>query len=120
MRYFSATDILNERHISRKTASTLTPTTNAITVTVAGVAGKVHRLGRIVLLGTAGTGAAESIIIVDGITTVWPETFVVGTEKIISFGQMPLEMTEGNTLTVTVSATNLTAGKLYVQYETVG
>ena len=119
-KYFVPSDIANERHLARATASTLTATTNKITVTIAGVANKVHRLGSVVLVDTTGTGAAEALVVKNGATTVWQESFTVGTEKVRQFQAIPLEATEGNALVVEASATNLTAGKLYVIYETVG
>jgi hypothetical protein len=120
IKYATPADIANERHLARDCASTLTATANAITVTIAAVADKVHRLGSVVLVGTTGTGAAEALVIKDGATTVWEEPFTVGTALARQFQAIPLEATEGNALVVQASATNLTAGKLYVVYETKG
>ena len=120
MKYFTPADIANEVHLARATARTLTATSNKVTVTVAAVANKVHRLGSAVLVDTTGTGAAEALVVKDGTTTVWEESFTVGTEKVRQFQAIPLEITEGNALVVEASATNLTGGKLYVVYETRG
>jgi hypothetical protein len=94
--------------------SDATIASNALSVTIAGVSGKKHYLGSIVLTGTTGTGAAEALTIKNGATTVWTEAFTVGTDKVRQFQAVPLVITEGNDLVVEASATNLTAGKLYV------
>ncbi len=119
-KYFTVADILNERHLARAVASTLAATANKVTVTIAGVAGKVHCLGSIVLLATTGAGAAEALTITNGTTVVWNEPFTIGTALVRQFQAIPLEATEGNALVVEASATSLTAGKLYVVYSVRG
>ena len=91
---------------------------NKITVTIAAVTGKKHYIGHIVLTGTTGTGAAEAFVIKDDTTTKWSEAFTVGTDKVRSFGDIPFVGTAGKAVTVEVSATNLTAGSLFVLYYT--
>jgi hypothetical protein len=110
----------NEREVANDLDKTFfaesdaTITSNALSVTITGVAGKKHYLGSIVLTGTTGTGAAEALTIKDGATTVWTETFTVGTDKVRQFQAVPLVTSTGSDLVVTASATNLTGGKLFV------
>ena len=111
---------LNVETDSEKTFGNATATagSNKITVTIAAVAGKRHYVGHIVLTGTAGTGAAEALVIKDDTTTKWSEAFTVGTDTVRNFGDIPFVGTAGKAVTVEVSATNLTAGSLFVLYYT--
>ncbi len=109
-------EILNETHRTYGKASATTASSNKVTCTIAAVAGKCHRIGSIILTGTAGSGAAEALTIKDGTTTVWSEAFTVGTDVVRQFQAIPLVGTEGAAITIEASATNLTAGKIFVVY----
>ena len=115
---FTPTEVLNDVDKTFGVGSSSTVVANVITVTIAAVTGKRHYLGSIVLTGTTGAGGAEALTINDGATTVWTETFTVGTDKVRQFDAVPLVGTSGNAVTITASATALTAGKLYVVYYT--
>lgn len=113
---FSAVEVLNDRDKTFGTAGPGTLAGNVLTLTIAGVANKKHYIGSIVLTGTAGTGGAESFKIKKGTTVVWEETFTIGTDKIRQYQAVPLVGNNGEDITIEASATNLTAGKLYVVY----
>ncbi len=110
-------DILNENHITYGKASDTSIASNALSIAItAPAAGYRIFLGSIVLTGTTGGGGAEALTIKDGSTTVWTETFTVGTDKVRQFDAVPLVGTEATAMTISASATALTAGGLYVLY----
>jgi|GEM_PF-3265837 len=115
---FTPTEVLNNVDKMFGAAKTEAPTTNKITVTIAAVTGKKHYIGSIVLTGTTGGGGAEAFVIKKGTTTAWTESFTVGTDKVRQFQAVPFVGNEGEAVSVEVSATNLTAGKVYVVYYT--
>lgn len=116
---YAPSDIVNENHITYGHASDATIASNALSVTLTAPAtGLRHFLGAIILTGTTGGGGAEALVITDGSTEIWRETFTVGTDKKITFDVVPLVGTEATAMTITASATELTAGKLYVNYLT--
>jgi hypothetical protein len=118
MGLMTPTEILNDRDKTFGVAKDETVASNALSVEIAAVAGKRHYIGSIVLTGTAGTGGAEALKIKKGATVVWQEAFTVGADKVRQFQAVPLVGNPGETVTVEASATNLTAGKLYVVYYT--
>ncbi len=118
MAFYTETECANDMDKTFGVASDTSITANALSVTIAAVTGKKHYIGSIVLTGTTGTGAAEALIIQKGSTTVWTEAFTVGTDLVRQFQAVPLVGNEGEAMTVQASATNLTAGKLYVVYYT--
>lgn len=116
--YFTPTEVLNNMD---KTFGVLGPGTvaaNKITLTLPAVANKRHYIGSIVLTDTAGAGGNEKLIIKKGTTTIWEESFAVGQDKVRQFQVVPLVGGFGESVIIEVSATNLTAGKLYVIYYT--
>jgi len=116
--YFTPTEVLNDVDKTFGVGKAESATGNKITVEIPAVADKKHYIGSIVLTGTTGTGGAEALVIKKGSTTVWQETFAIGTDKVRQFQAVPLVGNEGEAVTVEASATNLTAGKLYVVYYT--
>ncbi len=111
-------EVINDMDKDFGAASDTTVAANALSIEIAAVSGKRHYIGSIVLTGTAGTGAAEALTVKFGSTTVWTETFTIGTDKVRQFQAVPLVGNQGEAVTVSASATNLTAGKLYVVYYT--
>ncbi len=111
-------EVANNRDKVFGVASTTSTTTNSITVTIAAVSGKKHYIGSIVLTGTTGSGGAESLKINKGSTTSWDEKFTVGTDTVRQFQAVPFVGNQGEAVSVVASATELTAGKLYVVYYT--
>lgn len=118
MSLMTPTEVLNDRDKTFGCAGPGTISSNKITLTIQGVAGKRHYIGSIVLTGTAGTGGNPVLAIKKGATTVWEESFTVGSDKIREFQAVPLVGEAGQEITVEASATDLTAGKLYVVYYT--
>ncbi len=114
---YSATEVLNDIDKTFGNASA-SASSNKVTCEIAAVSGKKHYIGSIVLTGTAGTGAAEALTIKKGSTVVWQEAFTVGIDKVREFQKVPLVGNEGEAVTVEASATNLTAGKIFVVYYT--
>ena len=115
---YSAHEVLSDLDKTFGIGKTLTPTTNAVTVTLAAVAGKRHYVVRVSLMGTAGSGSAESLSLTGGADT-YAESFVVGTDKVIELPYPACYVGAENTaVVVSASATNLTAGKVYVMYFT--
>lgn len=118
MGLMTPTEVLNDRDKTFGVAKDETAASNVLAVEIAAVAGKRHYIGSIVLTGTAGTGGAEALKIKKDSTVVWQEAFTVGADKVRQFQAVPLVGNPGETVTVEASATNLTAGKLYVVYYT--
>lgn len=118
MALFTPTEVLNDIDKTFGVGKTETVTTNKITVTIAAVTDKKHYIGSIVLTGTAGGGAAEALVIKKGATAYWNETFTIGADKVRQFQAVPFVGNEGEAVVVEASATELTAGKLYVVYYT--
>ena len=115
---YSQWEVANDKDKIFGVGATTSPTTNTITVTLDAVSGKRHYIGSIVLTGTAGTGAAEALVIKKGTVTSWSEAFTVGTDTVRQFSAVPFVGNQGEAVSVVASATNLTAGKLYVVYYT--
>ena len=99
-------------------AATASAGSNKITVTLAAVDGKRHYIGSIILTGTIGTGGSPVLTIKKGSTTVWSEAFAVGTDTVRQFQAIPLVGNGGEAVTIEATATNLTAGKIFVIYYT--
>ena len=118
MGYLTPTEVLNDLDKTFGAASTLVPVAHVITVSIPVVSGKKHYIGSIILTGTAGAGAAEAFQIKKGDAVVWQESFVVGTDLVRQFQAVPLVGNEGEAVSVVASATELTAGKLFVIYYT--
>lgn len=116
--YFTPTEVLNDMDKTFGVLGPGTVATNKITLTLPGETNKRHYIGSIVLTDTAGTGGNEKLIIKKGTTTIWEESFVVGQDKVRQFQAVPLVGGFGESVIIEVSATNLTAGKLYVIYYT--
>lgn len=115
---YSATEVLNNIDKKFGYASAVTATSNKVTCTIAAVSDKRHFIGSIILTGTAGTGGSPTLTIKDGSNTVWSETFTVGTDLVRQFQAVPLVGSEDAAVTIEASATNLTAGKIFVVYYT--
>jgi len=115
---FTPTEVLNHMDRQFNVAKAVTVTDNSIKVEINGVEDKKHYIGSIALVGTAGTGGAESLVIKKGTDTAWEESFTVGEDKVRQFQAVPFVGNEGESVTVEASATDLTAGKLYVVYYT--
>ena len=118
MGIYAAEEVLNDIDKTFGVASVALPTSNKITCTIAAVAGKRHYIGSIILTGTTGTGGVPALTIKNGTTTVWSESFTVGTDTVRQFQAIPLVGSEGAAITVEAAATNLTAGKIFVVYYT--
>ena len=118
MSLLTPTEILNDIDKTFGAAGPGTLASNVLTLTINGVADKRHYIGSIVLTGTAGTGGAESFKIKKGTTIAWEEAFVIGQDKVRQFFGVPFVGNTGESVTVEVSATNLTAGKVYVVHYT--
>ncbi len=118
MSLMTPTEVLNDRDKTFACAGPGSLASNKITVTLDAVAGKRHYIGSIVLTGTAGNGGNPVLAIKKGTTTVWEETFVVGSDKVREFQAVPFVGDFGQTITVEASADDLTGGKLYVVYYT--
>jgi hypothetical protein len=115
---FTIEEVLNDFDKTFDVGSDTTVETNKLSVVIPAVSGKRHYIGSIVLTGTAGTGGAESLVIKKGSTTKWEESFTVGQDKVRQFQGVPFVGNEGEAVTIEASATNLTAGKMYVVYYT--
>uniref|UniRef100_A0A6M3IFC8 Uncharacterized protein n=1 Tax=viral metagenome TaxID=1070528 RepID=A0A6M3IFC8_9ZZZZ len=98
-------------HISEQ-ASTIV--NHSVTITLAASVGRKHYISQITLVGTAGTGAAESIVIKKGTTDSYSDTFTVGTRFSQPFYGDGWVGNEGEAVSIVASATNLTAAKLSV------
>lgn len=118
MAYANLREYINDKDKTFGTASDTTAASNELSVEIAAVDGKKHYIGSIVLTGTTGGGGAESLVIKKGSTTAWEESFTVGTDTVRQFQAVPFVGNEGEAVTVEASATELTAGKLYVVYYT--
>ena len=118
MSYLTPTEVLNDLDKTFGAASSSTVVSNVVTVTLTAVEKKKHYIGSIGLVGTAGVGGAEALQIKKGSTVVWDEPFTVGAPLIRQFQAVHLVGNEGEAVTVTASATALTAAKLYVIYYT--
>ncbi|MFH1183918.1 MAG: hypothetical protein V1755_02620 [Chloroflexota bacterium] len=98
-------------HISEQSA---TIASNSVTITLAAVTGEKHYIHQITLVGTAGGGGAESIVINKGAVASYSDTFTVGTRFSQPFYGDGWVGTEGEAVSIVASATNLTAAKLSV------
>lgn len=116
--YFTPTEVLNDMDKSFKTLGPGEVISNKLTLAIQAVSNKRHYIGSIVLTDTAGTGENEKLIIKKGTTTIWEESFTIGQDKVRQFQVVPLVGGFGESVIIEVSATNLTAGKLYVIYYT--
>lgn len=118
MAYFTPTEVLNDIDKIFGVAGPGTVSSNKVTLTIPGVAGKRHYIGSIVLTGTAGSGGSEAFVIKKGTTEVWREAFTIGQDKVRQFLGVPLVGNVGEDIVIEASATNLTDGKIYVVYYT--
>lgn len=116
--YFTPTEVLNDMDKSFKTLGPGEVISNKLTLAIQAVSNKRHYISSISLTGTAGTGGNEKLSITKGEQIAWEESFTIGQDKIRQFQAIPIVSNFNEPITLEISATNLTAGKLYVVYYT--
>ena len=107
-------EVLGHRDRTPISQQSSTIASHSITITLAAVTGKKHYIHQITLVGTAGGGGAEAIVIKKGTTDSYTDTFTVGTRFSQPFYGDGWVGNEGEAVSIVASATNLTAGKLSV------
>lgn len=115
---YNTEEVLNNVDKTFGYLSATSASANKVTCIIPAITGKRHFVGSIILTGTAGSGGAPTLTIKDGSTTIWSEAFTIGTDTVRQFQAVPLVGTEGKAVTIEASATNLTAGKIFVVYYT--
>lgn len=96
-------------------AKDATVSSNALTVTIAGIRAQRIQIGQIALTNTTGAGGSPLITVNDGTNDIWKDAFVVATPYSKSFAT-PLVGAVGANVVITASATTLSTGMLYVSY----
>lgn len=115
---FSETEVYNDLDKFFKIAGPGQVVNNKLTISIPAAKDRRHYIGTVVVTGTAGTGGNENFKIKQGYETVWEESFVIGQDKSRQFPFIPLTGNIGESVTFEISATDLTAGKVYIAYYT--
>ena len=111
---FSLEEVAANRDKTPISQQSATIASHAVTITLAAATGQRHHIHLVTLVGTAGGGGAEAIVIKKGTTDSYSDTFTVGTRFSQPFYGLGFAGNEGEAVTVTASATNLTAAKLSI------